>query len=89
MRTKTTVKVINTICGKTISYLQTEEGVNKAHSLEGPAIIYPESENKAPEYYLYGLKYTKASWRSAVSQYKNGLSVASDFLDSADATIYY
>lgn len=89
MRARTTIKVMNTVCGKTINYIQTGEGPNKAHSTEGPAIIYPESDNKAPEYYLYGLKHTKTSWKSAAAQCKNGLTVASDFLDSADATIYY
>lgn len=89
MRTKTITKTVKTVCGKTISFIQTEEGNNKMHNIEGPAVIYSESENKEPEYYLYGVKYTKASWKSIVTQYKNSLTPASDFLDSADTTIYY
>lgn len=71
MRTASYTKTIKTTCGKTITYFQ-EEGKNaKAHSFTDAAIIYPESENKAPEYYLYGIKYKKAEWQELVNQYKD------------------
>lgn len=71
MRIQTKQRTIKTVCGKTISYLQTTgDPVGKAHSTEGPAIIYPEHENIAPEYYLYGVKYTKTKWKEALSQAK-------------------
>ena len=61
---------MKTVCGKTISYLQTEGESNKAHSTEGPAIVYAEGDGMEPEYYLYGIKYSKANWKERVSQYK-------------------
>jgi hypothetical protein len=71
MRIQTIQRTIKTACGKTISYLQTTgDPLVKAHSAEGPAIIYPEHENLAPEYYLHGIKYTKAKWKEALSQAK-------------------
>lgn len=78
MRTRNVVRVIKTACGKTISYLQTE-GQNKMHSTEGPAIIYAEEDSKAPEYYLYGIKYTKAEWREVLLQHKVFSTVESPF----------
>ncbi len=73
MRTRSTVKVMNTVCGKTISFLQTDGHPNKMHSVEGPAVIYPEMDNKSPEYYLYGIKYSKADWKERLSQRKTML----------------
>lgn len=62
---------MTTACGKTVSYYQ-EAGKNaKAHSFTDPAIVYPESENKAPEYYIYGIKYKKAQWQELVNQQKD------------------
>ena len=40
------------------------------HSTEGPAIIYAEEEKKTPEYYLFGIKYSKQEWKSLLSQNK-------------------
>ena len=71
MRTTSYTKTIKTVCGKTISYFK-EEGKNpKAHSVEGPAIIYADSENQAPEYYLYGIKYKKAAWQELINLHKD------------------
>ena len=70
MRTRTTLRTMKTVCGKTLSYLETPGEVNKLHSVEGPAFIYPDSENKAPEYYLFGIKYSKNEWKSMVNQHK-------------------
>jgi hypothetical protein len=70
MRTVTTIKTIKTTCGKTITYMDTGEGVAKIHSTTGPAIIYPESEEKSPEYYLYGIRYTKTQWQELLAQHK-------------------
>ena len=70
MRTRSTIKTINTVCGKTITFIHNEGGRNQMHSTEGPAIIYPESENKAPEYYLFGIKYSKSKWKELLSQSK-------------------
>ena len=70
MRTRSVVKVMNTVCGKTISYLQTDGQPNKMHSVEGPALIYADEDSKAPEYYLYGIRYTKADWKERLSQRK-------------------
>lgn len=61
---------MKTTCGKTISYFQYEDGVCKAHSLDGPAIIYPKEEGKASEYYVFGIKYNKAQWQELVNQHK-------------------
>lgn len=73
MRTRSIVKVMNTVCGKTISFLQTDGHPNKMHSVERPAVIYPEMDNKSPEYYLYGIKYSKADWKERLSQRKTML----------------
>lgn len=81
MRTKSIVRTINTVCGKTISYLQTDGHPNKMHSLDGPALIYAEEENKAPEYYLYGIRYSKAEWKDLLSQRKTLLTVDPTPLD--------
>ena len=70
MRTRSITRTINTICGKTISYLQTDGQPNKMHSVDGPALIYSDSDSKAPEYYLYGIKYSKAEWKERLSQKK-------------------
>lgn len=71
MRIHTIQRTIKTACGKTISFLQTTGNPTvKAHSTEGPAIIYPEHENRSSEYYLYGLKRTKSEWKEALSQSK-------------------
>ena len=69
MRIKSTIRTIKTVCGKTITFLQ-EGDRSKMHSMEGPAIIYPESENRAPEYYLFGVRYSKAKWKELISQSK-------------------
>lgn len=70
MRTHSTIKTIKTVCGKTVTFLETTGHPNKMHSTEGPAIIYPESENKPSEYYLFGIKYSKNDWKSLVNQQK-------------------
>jgi len=70
MRTKSVIRTINTICGKTISYLQVDGQVSKMHSVDGPALIYAENEGKAPEYYLYGIRYSKAEWKERLTQKK-------------------
>jgi hypothetical protein len=87
MRTRSTIKTINTICGKTITFLQTDGQPNKMHSAEGPALIYADQDNKAPEYYLYGIKYSKAEWKERLSQKKIQASVDISF-DSQFQTIY-
>ena len=56
MRTHSVTKTIKTVCGKTLSFLETTGQPNKMHSMEGPAVIYPESESKTSEYYLFGIK---------------------------------
>ena len=61
---------MKTICGKELSYLETTGEPNKMHSTEGPAIVYAEEEKKAPEYYLFGIKYSKLEWKSLLSQNK-------------------
>lgn len=70
MRTRSIVKTMNTICGKTITFLQTEGHPNRMHSVDGPALIYSDADNKAPEYYLYGIKYSKAEWKERLTQKK-------------------
>jgi hypothetical protein len=70
MRIRNGIKTIKTICGKTITYLQEEGKTARAHSTTGPAIVYSEEENKSPEYYLYGVKYTKQRWKELLSQSK-------------------
>lgn len=70
MRTRSIVKTMNTICGKTITFLQTEGHPNRMHSVDGPALIYSDADNKAPEYYLYGIKYSKAEWKERLTHKK-------------------
>lgn len=70
MRHRSSIKTIKTVCGKTITFMQAEGENNKMHSTEGPALVYPEAEKKAPEYYLFGIKYSKAQWKSLLSQSK-------------------
>lgn len=84
MRTRSAVKTIKTVCGKVISYLQEEGRVARAHSTTGPAIVYSEEENKAPEYYLYGVKYTKQRWKEALSKTKTTTASTLDAFDSLD-----
>jgi len=78
---------MNTACGKTISYLQTDGQPNKMHSTEGPAVVYRKDENKAPEYYLYGVKYSKADWKDRVTFRKSPTPVEA-FPDPQHQTIY-
>ncbi len=70
MRSVSITRTMRTTCGKTISYFQEGDGVAKAHSFEGPAIIYPKEDGLQPEYYIYGVKYTKARWQELVNQHK-------------------
>ena len=70
MRTRSIVRTMKTVCGKTVTFLQVDGQPNKAHNIEGPAIVYPDSEKKAPEYYLFGIKYSKARWKELISAHK-------------------
>lgn len=70
MRTTTVIKTFNTVCGKTISYIQEVGQIAKAHSTTGPAIVFPKDEKKTPEYYLFGIKYSKADWQDLINQSK-------------------
>jgi len=70
MRTHTTIKTINTVCGKTLTYLEATGQTNKMHSAEGPAMVYPKEEKKAPEYYLFGIKYSKNKWQELINSSK-------------------
>lgn len=70
MKNIITHKTIKTVCGKTITFYEEAGGVAKAHSVTGPAIIYPKDDAKTSEYYLYGIKYSKTAWQSLISQYK-------------------
>lgn len=70
MRTRDGVKTMKTVCGKTISYLTEEGKIPKMHSVTGPALVYSDEEKKAPEYYLYGIKYTKQRWKELLTQTK-------------------
>lgn len=70
MRTHSVIRTMKTLCGKEVSYLETTGQPNKMHSTVGPAIIYSESEGKTPEYYLFGIKYSKNDWKSLINQSK-------------------
>ena len=70
MRETSYTRTMKTACGKTISYLKDPGMTAKAHSLTGPAFIYPESEGLEPEYYIYGIRYTKTKWQELVNQHK-------------------
>lgn len=70
MRAAIINKTMTTVCGKTITYTQRVGENAKPHSLEGPAIIYPESEGLQPEYYVNGIKYSKNDWLALVAQDK-------------------
>lgn len=73
MRTVSIVRKMRTVCGKTITYFQEPGQIAKAHSLEGPAVIYAESDNLPDEYYIYGIKYNKTRWQELVNQHKASL----------------
>ena len=75
MRIRSGIKTIKTICGKTITYLQEEGKVARAHSTTGPAVTYSEEENKSPEYYLYGVRCTKQRWKELLAQSKTVVTV--------------
>lgn len=79
MKSRSVVKTMKTACGKTVTYLQADGESNKMHSIEGPAIVYPENENKAPEYYLYGMKYSKSDWETRVAQRESSLNADAMF----------
>lgn len=81
MKETTYTRTMRTTCGKTISYLKDPGENAKAHSLTGPAFIYPESEGQDPEYYIYGIRYTKAKWQELVNQHKALLVVDSEELE--------
>jgi len=70
MRSTTVIRTINTACGKEITYLQETGQIAKMHSTTGPALIYPKDEKKAPEYYLFGIRYPKAVWQDLLNQTK-------------------
>lgn len=70
MRATTIIRTFNTVCGKTISYMQETGQTAKAHSATGPAIIYSKDEKKVPEYYLFGIKYSKSDWQDLINQTK-------------------
>lgn len=70
MRTTTVIRTMKTACGKTITYQQETGKVGKIHSVEGPALVYPKEEGKSAEYYLNGIKYSKSTWQSLISQQK-------------------
>jgi hypothetical protein len=79
MRTRSITKTMNTVCGKTITFLQTEGQPNRMHSVDGPALIYSDADNKAPEYYLYGIKYSKAEWKERLTHKRVTVSVDISF----------
>lgn len=64
------MRTINTVCGKTVTYLQDPGQNPKMHSITGPALIYPENEKKSPEYYLFGVKYSKQQWQELINASK-------------------
>ena len=35
---------------------------NVLHSWEGPTLKYPKEAGKKPEYYIYGIQYSKEKW---------------------------
>jgi hypothetical protein len=70
MRATTVIRTMNTACGKEITYLQETGQIAKAHSATGPAIVYPKQDKKTPDYYLFGIKYSKAVWQDLVNQTK-------------------
>ena len=50
-------RTLNTPDGVTIT---TFDG--KLHNWDGPALVYPKDSKTKPEYYLYGIQYTKDEW---------------------------
>jgi len=52
-------KKIKTTDGSIIHYLN-----GKMHNYDGPAYI-PQGNKRQAEYYLFGVKYTKAQWEAA------------------------
>lgn len=71
---KNTIKQINRNMAKKTMYrrlINPENGTRivtfegKLHNWEGPALIPAEGKGK-PEYYLYGIQYTKEEWKAAI-----------------------
>lgn len=57
-----TFKTIRTPEGIVLE-IYVEEGRNPVpHSFDGPAIKYPKNMKRQDEYYVYGIRYTKAKW---------------------------
>lgn len=81
MKSVSVVRTITTVCGKTITYLQDPGENAKMHSMTGPALIYPEGEKKSPEYYLFGVKYSKQQWQELVNVTKPTASTDAISLD--------
>lgn len=50
-------RTLTTPDGRTLTYFD-----GKLHNWDGPAIKHPESSKIKPEYYLYGIPYTKDEW---------------------------
>lgn len=46
------------------------EGKNKYHSTEGPAIRYPKKMKREDEYFIYGIRYSKERWTELKSDSK-------------------
>lgn len=57
------LRTIKTACGHTIEVIDIPGRNLLPHSITGPAFIYPD---KKEEYYIYGIKYSKADWISLV-----------------------
>lgn len=62
MKSKSMFRILKAIDGRTIHILEEDDKPGKPHCITGPAIIYPESDKKASEYYLFGIKYEKDRW---------------------------
>jgi hypothetical protein len=53
------LRTIRTACGHIIDVIDLPGRNLLPHSITGPAFIYPD---KKEEYYIYGIKYSKADW---------------------------
>lgn len=54
------LRTLKSTDGRTITYFD-----GKLHNWDGPALKHPKESKLKPEYYLYGIPYTKDEWVEA------------------------
>ena len=73
-------RTVKTVEGITIHLFEDDSGRYKPHCVTGPAMIYPKSESKSDEYYLYGVNYDYDKWLE-LSRPLRRAKIKEDFID--------